>query len=91
MTALLNLIYCYLLELQFYLNDWVLKMWGSVLDALQGIVAAIDVTGLTVGSIPSEYAWVLGATGVSQGLALVATGLSMRFLLQTIPFVRWGS
>jgi hypothetical protein len=34
---------------------------------------------------------VMGYIGVPQGAAIVVSGLIIRFTLQTIPFVRWGS
>ena len=55
------------------------------------MVTAIGVGGLTVPAIANEYAWLLGATGMSQALTIVAGAMGVRFLLQTIPFVRWGS
>lgn len=41
--------------------------------------------------IPPELANVMGYIGVPQGAAIVVSGLTIRFFLQTIPFVRWGS
>ena len=46
---------------------------------------------LTVPTIANEYAWLLGATGMSQAIAIIAGAMGVRFILQTIPFVRWGS
>ncbi|OLU30966.1 hypothetical protein BVH03_09415 [Pseudomonas sp. PA15(2017)] len=41
--------------------------------------------------IPPDVANVMGYIGVPQGAAIVVSGLIIRFTLQTIPFVRWGS
>lgn len=41
--------------------------------------------------IADQYAWILGATGMSQAIAIVAAAMGVRFLLQSVPFVRWGS
>lgn len=41
--------------------------------------------------IPSDVANMLGYIGIPQALSIIVAGLVIRFLLQTIPFVRWGS
>jgi hypothetical protein len=55
------------------------------------MVTSIGTGGLSIQPIPDAYAWILGATGMSQALAIVAGAMGVRFVLQTIPFVRWGS
>lgn len=41
--------------------------------------------------IPPEAANMLGYIGLPQAISIIVAGLVIRFLLQTIPFVRWGS
>lgn len=41
--------------------------------------------------IPPEVGQMLGAIGLTQGITIVVSALVIRFMLQTIPFVRWGS
>jgi len=41
--------------------------------------------------IPSEAANILGYVGIPQAIAIIVAALVVRFILQTIPFVRWGS
>lgn len=41
--------------------------------------------------IPADVANMLGYIGIPQALGIIVSGLVIRFLLQTIPFVRWGS
>jgi hypothetical protein len=91
MSALLMLIYCWLQSFFLTLNDWFLGQWDSLLGIVDGLLASMGNAGLTLPVIPDQYAWVLGATGMSQALAIVAGAMGTRFLLQTIPFVRWGS
>jgi hypothetical protein len=65
---------------------------GSTTVNGQTVTNAVKGTaGLTLPVIPDQYAWVLGATGMSQALAIIAGAMVTRFTLQTIPFVRWGS
>jgi hypothetical protein len=91
MTAILTLIYCWLQEFFFSLTDWGLGIWDSLLSVADSTLATIGTAGLTLPVIPDQYAWVLGATGMSQALAILASAMGTRFILQTIPFVRWGS
>ena len=68
MTAILTLIYCWLEEFFFSLTDWGLGIWDSLLSVADSTLATIGTAGLTLPVIPDQYAWVLGATGMSQAL-----------------------
>ena len=41
--------------------------------------------------IPPEVGQMLGAIGVTQAITIIVAALVIRFILQTVPFVRWGS
>ena len=91
MTALLNMIYCFLLDMiQSFRDIWIIG-FDSLLTPPDTLVASIGTGGLTVPSIAADYAWMLGVTGMSQALTIIAGAMGVRFVLQTIPFVRWGS
>jgi hypothetical protein len=72
-------------------RDMGIESWDSVLGVLDTTLGAIGAGGLGLPVIPAEYTWMLGATGMSQALTIVAGAMGVRFLLQTVPFVRWGS
>jgi hypothetical protein len=91
MTALLQMILCFLKDMIGLLKDVWLDSFDSVLSPVDTIVASLGTGSLTVPVIADQYAWLLGATGMSQAIAIIATAMGVRFLLQTIPFVRWGS
>ena len=92
MTAILNAIYCWLTGFFWTLNDWVLTWWDGLLGMVDGTLASVGNAGLlTIPTIADQYAWVLGAMGASQAIAILGTAMGTRFLLQAIPFVRWGS
>jgi hypothetical protein len=80
MTAILTLIYCWLQEFFFSLTDWGLGIWDSLLSVADSTLATIGTAGLTLPVIPDQYAWVLGATGMSQALAIVASAMGTRFI-----------
>jgi hypothetical protein len=91
MQAILSMIYCFLLDMIATFRDVGIESWDSVLGVLDATLGAIGTGGLILPIIPAEYTWMLGATGMSQALTIVAGAMGVRFLLQTVPFVRWGS
>lgn len=69
-----------------------------LLDGLLGIAAsALDAISIPFDPqtyyslIPPEVGQVLGAIGITQAITIIVAALVIRFTLQTIPFVRWGS
>ena len=91
MQAILSMIYCFLMDMIASFRDVGIESWDSVLGVLDTTLSAIGTGGITLPVIPAEYTWILGATGMSQALTIVAGAMGVRFLLQTVPFVRWGS
>ena len=91
MTALLNLIYCFLMDMIASFKDIWLLGWDSILGPVDALLSSVGTGGLTVPVIADQYAWLLGATGLSQAIAIIAGAMGIRFLLQSVPFVRWGS
>ena len=91
MTAILQMIYCFLLDMIASFNDIWLLGWDSILGPVDALLSSVGTGGLTVPVIADQYAWLLGATGLSQAIALIAGAMGVRFLLQSVPFVRWGS
>ena len=91
MTALLNLIYCFLMDMIASFKDIWLVGWDSILVPVDALLASVGTGGLAVPVISDQYAWLLGATGMSQAIAIIAGAMGVRFLLQSVPFVRWGS
>jgi hypothetical protein len=91
MTALLNLIYCFLMDMIVSFKDIWLVGWDSILVPVDALLASVGTGGLAVPVIADQYAWLLGATGMSQAIAIIAGAMGVRFLLQSVPFVRWGS
>ena len=91
MTAILQMIYCFLLDMIASFKDIWLLGWDSVLGPVDALLASVGTGSLTVPVIADQYAWLLGATGLSQAIAILAGAMGVRFLLQSVPFVRWGS
>jgi hypothetical protein len=91
MTAILQLIYCFLMDMIASFKDIWLLGWDSILVPVDALLASVGSGGLSVPVIADQYAWLLGATGLSQAIAILAGAMGVRFLLQSVPFVRWGS
>ncbi len=84
MTAILNMIYCFLMDMiQSFRDVWIVG-WDSLLVPVDTILISLGTGGLTVPTIANEYAWLLGATGLSQALAILAGAMGIRFLLQSV-------
>ncbi|AOE85622.1 DUF2523 family protein [Pseudomonas sp. TCU-HL1] len=70
---------------------WVLE---SVLGLASSALSTIDVPfnpQTYYGMLPPDVVNMLGVIGLTQALTMIVAALVVRFLLQTIPFVRWGS
>ena len=91
MTAMLQMIWCFLQDMIFRFKDVWLDMFDSLLTPADSLLTSLGTGGLSIQAIPDQYAWMLGATGMSQALAIIAVAMGTRFVLQAIPFVRWGS
>ena len=91
MTAILHMIYCFLLGVIASFKDLWLVGFDSVLSPADSLLASIGTGSLSVPVIADQYAWLLGATGMSQAIAIIAGAMGVRFLLQSVPCVRWGS
>ena len=92
MTALLSLIWCWLQDFWLAFTDFFVSMFDEFLKIPDAALTSLGNGGLsTLPTIADQYAWVLGATGCSQAMAIIAVALLTRFALQAIPFVRWGN
>lgn len=44
-----------------------------------------------ISAIPPETQAMMQATGFNECMSIIVTAIGIRFLLQLVPFVRWGS
>jgi len=96
-NAFIDFLYRLLLSLMDMLKDlfiWMLEQLMNVgkllLDGVGSLMSGLDIAQYFA-MIPPETGYYLNLLGVSQAMGMIATCLSIRFLLQIIPFVRWGS
>lgn len=75
-------------------SDLICWAFDGMLSIASGALSAISVPfdpQTYYGMLPAETANMLGVIGITQALTMVVSSLLIRFALQTIPFVRWGS
>lgn len=75
-------------------TDMVCWVFDSLLGIAVAAISAIDAPfdpQTYYAMIPPDVANMLGVIGVPQALSMIVTALVIRFTLQAIPFVRWGS
>lgn len=69
-------------------------LFDGLLAIAIGAISVIDVPfdpQTYYAMIPPDVVNMLGVIGITQALAMIVASLVIRFILQTIPFVRWGS
>lgn len=91
MTTILGYIWCFLQDMLYLALDLALSQWDGLLSVTDSLLTGLGGTPWTFSAVPTEYAWLLGSTGCAEALTIVATALGIRFFMQSVPFVRWGS
>ncbi|EGQ7867305.1 DUF2523 family protein [Vibrio parahaemolyticus] len=77
-------------DLFFWVVDQVMSAVNSVLPAVFSLFAPVDMSQYMT-SIPPTVSWVFAAVGVPQCLSIILAAITIRLLLQLIPFTRLGS
>lgn len=79
------------------LKDFFIWIMETLLDVaivmLDGVGFMMDGLDIAqyISALPPETSYMLSQIGLSQAMGMIITCISIRFILQTIPFVRWGS
>lgn len=60
------------------------------LDLLSGLATGLNPL-IYINAIPPETKYMMQITGFNEAMGIIVAALGVRFLLQTIPFVRYGS
>lgn len=77
-------------DLFIWIIEQLMKVAKAAIDGIGSMVGGLDVSSY-FSAIPPETGYYLNILGVSQALGMIVTCLTIRFLLQLIPFVRLGS
>ncbi|NAW63911.1 DUF2523 family protein [Photobacterium halotolerans] len=96
-NMLLNFLYNLVVSLITMLKDLVYFMLEQLLEASKALVGMIanlltpiDMSQYFTG-LPSSIGWVFGQVGLPQAIAMIITAITIRLILQLIPFTRLGS
>lgn len=73
-----------------WIMEQLLNLGQLLLSGMGSLLSGLDIASYW-SLIPPETGYYLNVLGVSQAPGMIVTALSIRFLLQLIPFVRWGS
>ena len=77
-------------DLFYFVIESVLTVAVTLLEGVGLLLSGLDVAQY-ITMLPPETSYMLSQVGLSQALGMVVTCLSIKFILQTIPFVRWGN
>lgn len=77
-------------DLFYFIIDALLSVGVGILDGLGVLMSGLDIAPF-ITALPPETLSIMTQIGISQALGMIVTCLGIRFILQMIPFVRWGS
>ncbi|EHR42669.1 DUF2523 family protein [Alishewanella jeotgali] len=61
-----------------------------ILQGMGDLFQGLDVTSY-IAALPPETSWVLSQIGLGQALGMIMSAITIRFMLQLVPFTRLGS
>ncbi len=77
-------------DLFFWAVEQIMAMVNLLLSGVFSLFAPVDMSQYMT-SIPPTVAWVMAAVGVPQCLSIILAAITVRLMLQLIPFTRLGS
>lgn len=83
-------VYAMLKDFSYWLIDMLSDLAVTLLDSVSYLLNSLDVSQY-FSFLPPETNYMLSISGFSEAMGMIITSLLIRFILQLIPFVRWGS
>lgn len=77
-------------DLFFWAVEQVMEMVNTLLSGVFALFAPVDMSQYMT-SIPPTVSWVMAAVGLPQCLSIILAAITVRLMLQLIPFTRLGS
>lgn len=77
-------------DLFYFIIESLLDVGVVMLQGVGSLMNGLDVAQYMT-ALPPETTNMLSQVGLSQAMGMIVTCLTVRFILQMIPFVRWGS
>jgi hypothetical protein len=77
-------------DLFYFIIEALMMVGVTILNGLGSLMSGLDIAPF-FSALPAETLSIMTQIGISQALGMIVTCLGIRFILQMIPFVRWGS
>lgn len=77
-------------DLFIFLFEQFLNLAHLALNGMDSYFDGLNISAYT-SLIPPDVSWFLGQIGLTQALTMIVTAITIRILLQLIPFTRLGS
>ncbi|EKL9831859.1 DUF2523 domain-containing protein [Vibrio alginolyticus] len=77
-------------DLFFWAVEQVMEMVNMLLSGVFALFAPVDMSQYMT-SIPPTVSWVMAAVGLPQCLSIILAAITVRLMLQLIPFTRLGA
>ena len=74
----------------FWIFDQLMTLVVLLLDGVATAIGGLDIS-VYLTALPPETIYFLSVVGLGEAMGMITTCIAVRFLLQTIPLVRWGS
>ena len=77
-------------DISIYIFESFMNISVLAVQGLDGLFSGLDIAQY-INALPPEATYYASALGLSQAMAMIIISITIRFLLQLIPFVRLGS
>ena len=88
--SLLLSLFDILKDLFYWVLEQLLSFGAIILDGVGSLMTGLNVSQYMT-FLPSETIHIISIVGLGEAMGMIVTCLTVRFFLQLIPFVRWGS
>lgn len=95
--AIVDFLYALVLTIFDFLKDF---LWFVLDNLIRAAVGMLDLVGEAlaalnplqyISAIPAETQAMMAMSGFNEAMGIIVAAIGVRFILQLIPFVRWGS
>lgn len=90
MYSLVLTVFDILKDFFFWILEQIFDLVLHLLDGLGSLFSGLDIAQY-ISAIPPGTAHIMSQIGFSTAMGMIVTSLTIRFFLQLIPFVRFGS
>ena len=77
-------------DLFYWIMEQLLSFGALILSGIGSLMSGLNISQY-MGFLPPETIHIISIIGLGEAMGMIVTCLMVRFFLQLIPFVRWGS